>query len=81
MGLERVVVCKLYAVLVVEGVLPHVICERRVLHEKGKEERKRGRKSPFRPTVILHSYFILTSFFSRKRKSPTNIAFTPLFKN
>lgn len=56
MGLERVVVCKLYAVLVVEGVLPHVICERRVLHEKGKEERKRGRKSPFRPTVILPDF-------------------------
>lgn len=37
MGLERMVGCKLNAVLVEEGVLPHVVCGRRVLDKRGEE--------------------------------------------
>lgn len=36
-GLERMVVCKLYAVLVVGGVLPHVVCGCRVLDRREEE--------------------------------------------
>lgn len=71
-----------------EVVLPHVICERRVLREKGKEGgregRKRGgrrkerRKSPFRPTVILGDFQNIS--FLREKKENLPQTFTSLFQ-